>query len=174
MKLLKWFREPQTTFPVSGKADGLSQLLLIEPAVLEHVNKFRQLNTFNTEAGGQLFGYVNENKIIITAASGPYKLDQRGRFNYRSDPSSAQKVIEGFAKIGIIYLGEWHTHAEDFPSASSSDTLAMSKLLNHSTLNLNGLLMLIVGRSYLISGYSITLFRVDAKFGFELSSNEKI
>ena len=78
-------------------------------------------------------------------------------------------MIETFAKKGLYYLGEWHTHAEDFPTASASDIDAMNKLLNNSKLNVNGLLMLIVGRSNLLSGYSVTLFNKGNRYSWELS-----
>jgi len=174
MKLLKWFWRPHTHELIYGKAEGVNQTLVLEPAVLEHVEKSRQLNAFHTEAGGQLFGYVNENEIRVTVASGPYRRDQRGRYYYRSNNDSAQKTIESFAKSGLYYLGEWHTHAEDFPSASASDIDAMNKLIGHSKLNVNGLLMLIVGRSNLLSGYCITLFDQDVRYSFELSRGEQL
>jgi integrative and conjugative element protein (TIGR02256 family) len=173
MRLLKWFRQPHTHELIYGKAEGASQTLVLEKAVLEHVEKFRQLNAVHPEAGGQLFGYLNENEIRVTAASGPYGQDQRGRYHYRSNNYSAQKAIENFAKKGLYYLGEWHTHAEDFPSASASDIDAMNKLLGHSTLNVSGLLMLIVGRSSLLSGYSVTMFHQAARFSFELSHDQQ-
>lgn len=173
MKLLKWFQRHKTHALITGTAQGVSQTLILEPTVLEHVEKSRQLSAFSTEAGGQLFGYANEHEIRVTAATGPYKRDQRGRYHYRSNNNSAQKMIETFAKGGLYYLGEWHTHAEDFPTASSSDVDAMNKLLNHSKLNLNGLLMLIVGRSTLISGYYISLFNSDQIYNWELTTGGK-
>jgi integrative and conjugative element protein (TIGR02256 family) len=172
MKLLKWFLQPNHLL-ISGKSEGLSQTLVLEKSVLQHVEKFRQLNPFHTEAGGQLFGYVNEIEIRLMIATGPYRRDQRGRYNYRSDHNSAQKVIEKFAKNGLCYLGEWHTHAEDFPSPSASDIDAMDKLLGHSKLNVNGLLMLIVGRSNLLSGYSIALFSQGVIYSFKLSRDDQ-
>lgn len=171
MKLLKWFQRPKTHVLITGKAKGVRQTLILEPAVLEHVEKSRQLNAFSTEAGGQLFGYVNEDEIRVTVANGPYKRDQRGRYHYRSDHNSAQKAIETFAKDGLYYLGEWHTHAEDSPTASASDVDAMNKLLGHSKLNVNGLLMFIVGRSNLLSGYSVTLFNQGTRYSWELSKS---
>lgn len=173
MKLLSRFRHPHTHILISGKAEGISQTLVLEPAVLAHVEKFRQLSIFQTEAGGQLFGNINDNEIRVTIASGPYRRDQRGRYHYRADNDSAQKAIEDFAKNGLYYLGEWHTHAEDFPSASASDIDAMNKLLGHSKLNVNGLLMLIVGRSSLLSGYCITLFNHAVRYNFELSDDKQ-
>lgn len=173
MKLLRWLQRTKTHALITGTAEGISQNLVIEPAVLDHVEKSRQLSSTTTEAGGQLFGHANEHEIRVMIATGPYKRDERGRYHYRSNGKSAQNIIENLAKEGLFYLGEWHTHAEDFPAASSSDVDAMNKLLNHSKLNLNGLLMLIVGRSTLISGYYISLFNRDQIYNWELTAVEK-
>ncbi len=168
MKLLKWFQRPKEHVLICGRAEGISQTLRLESTVLEHVEKSRQLNAHSTEAGGQLFGYINKSEIQIVLATGPYKRDQRGRYYYRSHETSAQKEIENYSKEGLFYLGEWHTHAEDFPTASSSDIDAMNKLLMHSKLNVNGLLMLIVGRSTSLSGYYISLFNGGHIYRWEL------
>lgn len=172
MKLLKWFQRPNEHVLISGVSDGVRQTLILEPTVLEHVEKSRQLNSFSTEAGGQLFGYANEHEIRVTLATGPYRQDQRGRYHYRSNHNAAQKMIETCAKEGLYYLGEWHTHAEDFPTASASDVDAMNKLLRHSKLNVNGLLMLIVGRSNFLTGYCITLFNQGNRYKWELTESK--
>ena len=168
MKFFKWFQTTKTHTTVYGKSSNVKQTLALDSAVLNHVGKSRQLDAKATEAGGQLFGYINESKIQIVLATGPYKRDQRGRYHYRSHEVSAQKEIENYSKEGLCYLGEWHTHAEDFPTASSSDIDAMNKLLAHSKLNVNGLLMLIVGRSTLLSGYYISLFNGSHIYRWEL------
>ena len=100
------------------------------------MEKFRQLHAFSREADDQLFGYASEHEIRIAVATGLYKKDQRRRYQYHFDDNSAQKIIETFAKDGLYYLGEWHTHAEDFPTASASYVDAMNKLLDHSKLNI--------------------------------------
>lgn len=92
----------------------------------------------------------------MVVATGPYRGDERGRYHYRSNPKAAQKMIERQSRDGLLYLGEWHTHAEDFPSASTSDLDAMNKLLWRSKLNVSEMLMLIVGQSNEIEGYKLS------------------
>ena len=70
-----------------------------------------------------------------------------GGYRYRSNPVAAQRAVEAQAIAGHLYLGEWHTHAEDHPSASSLDSDAMTRLIASSKLNSNSLVMLIVGRT---------------------------
>ena len=131
---------------VLGRIPGLSQDVLITPAVLAHVQKHRQLTMFAKEAGGQLFGTILTNSVHILFASGPYPEDERSRNRYRSDSAAAQQEIKKQSARGLLYLGEWHAHAEDRPSASNLDDTAMRKILSDSKLNTDALLMLIVGR----------------------------
>ena len=44
MKLLKWFQRPNAHVLISGIAEGVTQTLILEPTVLEHVENSRQLN----------------------------------------------------------------------------------------------------------------------------------
>ena len=120
-----------------------------------HVTKYRQLKLKSTEAGGQLFGTINDDKVCVVEATGPYTGDLRTRLSYRSNPTAAQCAINKQSQRGLLYLGEWHTHAEDRPTSSSFDDDAMRRLNVNSRLNSNSLLMLIVGRSPNIDGFSI-------------------
>jgi integrative and conjugative element protein (TIGR02256 family) len=164
VKLLKCFFRSSPTIALRGISALVTQTIRLEPAVLEYVYKHRQLNSSSTEAGGQLFGIVSADEIRVVLATGPYRGDERGRYDYRSNPMAAQKAVERQAKAGLLYLGEWHTHAEDRPSASGSDMDAMRRLLVRSKLNVNALLMLIVGRSSELNGLdlrSVSTSKVD-------------
>lgn len=131
---------------ITGESSDFVQILRIEPRVIEYVARYRQLTGYSKEAGGQLFGTVSKQDVVVTRATGPYRGDERGRYSYRSNLKSAQRAIDKQAKKGLNYLGEWHTHAEDCPEESKMDIDAMTRLLRHSTLNVDPLLMLIVGR----------------------------
>jgi integrative and conjugative element protein (TIGR02256 family) len=122
---------------------------------LSHVRGHRQLSSRATEAGGQLFGTITADLIDVTKATGPYTGDERSRYRYRSNPAAAQRAIQEQSQAGLLYLGEWHTHAEDLPGASGLDDDAMQLLLARSQLNSNALLMLIVGRVETIAGLSL-------------------
>ena len=112
---------------------------------MEHVRRHRQRSPWAKEAGGQLFGNISPALIVVTVATGPYSHDERSRYRYRSAPAAAQIAIEEQANAGLLYLGEWHTHAEDHPVASGLDGDAKRLLLAKSRLNSNALLLLIVG-----------------------------
>ncbi|QND80534.1 Mov34/MPN/PAD-1 family protein [Pseudoxanthomonas mexicana] len=123
-----------------------SQRIVIKPNVIAHMARHRQLSWFSREAGGQLFGAIRSDEVVILAATGPYRGDQRSRSSYRSNAKSAQRAIDLNAKNGLFYLGEWHTHPEEHPVASADDRSAMSKLLRASSTRLETLLMIIQAR----------------------------
>lgn len=123
-----------------------SQRILFKERVIEHMARYRQLSWYSREAGGQLFGSFTSNEVLVLKATGPYRGDQRGRSSYRSNPQAAQQAIDRQAGEGLFYLGEWHTHPEEYPVASTTDHSAMEKLRRASKTRLETLLMVIQGR----------------------------
>jgi len=82
------------------------------------------------EMGGICFGLVNKDKIIITELVGMLK-DDISEVNgfVRNSCKEYNKIIAKKWKHsdGLInYVGEWHTHNEDYPTPSNID----NKLLN--------------------------------------------
>ena len=128
------------------RADGIVETVILESAVVKHVCKHRQLSWSAREAGGQLFGTVADNHVVVHVATGPYCRDVRGRFHYRSHAPSAQRAIRRQARSGLVYLGEWHSHAENVPRPSGADEDAMKVLKDKSELRVQSLILLIVGR----------------------------
>lgn len=141
--------------PVMGHLADVDQRVRLCADVLSHVRGHRQLSSRATESGGQLFGTITADLIDVTKATGPYTGDERSRYRYRSKPAAAQRAIQEQSQAGLLYLGEWHTHAEDLPGASGLDDDAMQLLLTRSQLNSNALLMLIVGRVETVAGLAL-------------------
>ena len=137
---------------------SINQTIKLEEAFLSHVQRYRQFLPCATEAGGQLFGLIESNQVKVNCASGPYDGDERLRHHYRSSSVAAQKAINKKSDEGLLYLGEWHTHAENQPNASQMDFDAMQKLMRNSRLNCNLLLLIIVGRESGLSGISVYTF----------------
>jgi integrative and conjugative element protein (TIGR02256 family) len=140
---------------VVGHLADFDQALSISCSALQHVGRHRQATPWATEAGGQLFGTIDAAQVSVIEASGPYAGDERSRYRYRSNPTAAQNSIEDCHRRGLLYLGEWHTHAEDHPSSSSLDNDAMRRLISSSHLNSNSLLLLIVGRARSAAGLAV-------------------
>lgn len=155
------FAKSMSKNAVIGYIKENHQTLWITPSALRHVHQHRQSMPWATEAGGQLFGSIDTEQICLTEVSGPYAGDERSRYRYRSNPAAAQRAIEEHHKRGLLYLGEWHTHAEETPSASHLDDDAMRRLISCSRLNSDALLMMIVGRSQGIAG--LVVWNVSSK-----------
>lgn len=166
------FRKGKPLKSVIGRLDRSSQELQITASVVRHVTRHRQLTPWSSEAGGQLFGLIDAKKIRIIEVAGPYVGDERSRYRYRSNPVAAQRAIDERSIRSLLYLGEWHTHAEDCPSASSLDANAMASLIRGSSLNSNGLLMMIVGRAPGVEGIGIWSISSTAAYHWKLTRNE--
>jgi integrative and conjugative element protein (TIGR02256 family) len=149
------FTKPMREHSIVGQLSDTPQALTVTRLALQHVSRYRQTTPWATEAGGQLFGTLNAAQVCVIEASGPYVGDERTRYRYRSNPASAQRAIEDRHKRGLMYLGEWHTHAEDYPSASGLDDNAMRCLIASSQLNTNALLLMIVGRARSAEGLAV-------------------
>jgi integrative and conjugative element protein (TIGR02256 family) len=141
LSMLRWLRSNTWERSIFGS----DQHLGIDPRVLRHVRRYRQSREGQPEAGGQLFGTVTKSLVRISAASGPHRSDQRSRYAFRSNPHTAQTFIEAHAERGLLYLGEWHTHAENVPSPSETDVSALRAILQNSQLNTDALVLMIVG-----------------------------
>lgn len=143
---------------IAGSAIGLVQEIAISRSVVNRISKHRQKSPAALEAGGQLFGLVAPNRVDVMCATGPFANDDRARCHYRSSPASAQRSVVVQSRRGLLYLGEWHTHAEDTPSPSRADTVAMETLRQRSRLNTSAVLLLIVGRIEPPAGWSLMSF----------------
>ncbi len=115
--------------------------------VLNSLAQFKQIgNKF--EQGGILLGNVFDNRIVISKISIPTIFDKSSRYGFIRDKKSAQLFIDyEFINSGnrTIYLGEWHTHPEDYPSPSNQDIKMMKKQYKENIINEKFILMIIVG-----------------------------
>ena len=164
MKLLGRGVSKPTPDAARAVSPAYGQSVILQKQVLKHVFEHRQLHFVDREAGGQLFGVVEADGLVVTEATGPYAGDERSRAHYRSDPRAAQRAIDERSARNLLYLGEWHTHPEDEPRISAADGSAIQTLHERSRLNLLEVLLLIVGRSASPAG--LALWSV-AEYGIE-------
>lgn len=80
-----------------------------------------KIGLIKKEAGGVLMGklYKDSADIIIDKLTLPSQKDTRSRFRFLRHFFSHQKRIdEEWEKSNktCTYLGEWHTHPEDYPT----------------------------------------------------------
>ncbi|WP_176527971.1 Mov34/MPN/PAD-1 family protein [Bacillus sp. AFS077874] len=116
--------------------------------VTEMLNSYKQLRSEQHESGGILLGKVYKDVIVVDKISAPSKEDKSGRFHFERNVEKAQEIIKNEWKDSNgerIYLGEWHTHPENMPSPSSDDKKLIKNMLKDSIMEIDFLLMLIIG-----------------------------
>lgn len=97
------------------------------------------------EAGGQLFGRINDDGWTIEQATGPRRGDFRSRFSFRPNRRAEQREIEERFASDLHYMGDWHTHPEKVPEPSPTDIESMQEMVVASRHELFGFIMMIVG-----------------------------
>ena len=134
-------------FVGSWVTPGSLSFVHLEPEVLETFNEYVQ-GVRDLEAGGILLGCVRGPHLQIIDATTPSPRDRRSRFSFERDDFHHHAIAmrRWQESDGIIrYVGEWHTHPEDYPSPSSID-LREWRGLAASRIDGRPLLALIVGR----------------------------
>jgi integrative and conjugative element protein (TIGR02256 family) len=86
----------------------------------------------------------------------PTELDKCSRTNFERHRLSAQIVInyEHANSHGqVTYLGEWHTHPEDYPIPSGQDMKMIKEQFAQNKIHTEFLLLLIQGRKSLFAAF---------------------
>jgi len=112
------------------------------------VEKFTQYKKKDPESGGIILGKIIDKQINILKLSIPTPLDNSSRANFERNKVSAQIILDyEFYNSGgqLIYLGEWHTHPESFPSPSSIDLKMLKNQFSNNKLNTDFLILMIKG-----------------------------
>lgn len=128
------------------KIDKYDFLVHGEP--LEILQRFTQNKPKLPEAGGVILGKIIDGQINITRLSVPTPLDRCSRMNFERHKTSAQIILdyEFYNSNGqTVYLGEWHTHPESFPSPSVTDLKMIESQFKNNELKTDFLILLIRG-----------------------------
>lgn len=123
--------------------------IFITDSVREIFVDHRQLKKDQPEAGGILLGQVHGKSIYILKASIPNKFDRSSRTGFECNRDVAQVLVNHeFANSArrTIYLGEWHTHPEDYPTPSEVDKEMIRDQFKKNKLNEPFVLLVIQGR----------------------------
>ncbi|WP_205621167.1 Mov34/MPN/PAD-1 family protein, partial [Acidovorax temperans] len=108
-------------------------------------------NDADCEAGGLLLGSVHGGHLLIEQATVPTPWDKRFRYLFERMRFGHEAIAlsRWTATQGIIrYLGEWHTHPEDYPHPSGLDRSEWSRL-SAQRRDMRPMLAVIVGRKAL-------------------------
>lgn len=129
--------------------------IVIHDEAIVVLNQFTQKEAGQPEAGGVILGKIMKNEIHIMKLSPPTELDKASRTNFERHRLSAQIVInhEFYNSYKqITYLGEWHTHPEDFPSPSDVDRKMIQEQFSKNKIHTDFLLLFIKGLKVLYIG----------------------
>ena len=119
--------------------------LLLEARISEVMDAHRRLTPGAPEAGGILLGFRRPPHLHVADLTEPLPTDERTRVwfrrNHHGHAQAALLHWERTHRTGD-YLGEWHTHPEDWPKPSGKDLREWRILLREQR---RPLVFLIVG-----------------------------
>ncbi|UZA68695.1 Mov34/MPN/PAD-1 family protein [Pseudomonas viridiflava] len=118
-------------FITEWSANQGRNLIYIHPEVLDVFQRHIQACASDLEGGGLLLGYVRGSHLEIVEATIPTKFDRRFRafFERMTDLHEHIAQKRWADSDGLIrYVGEWHTHPQDYPSPSGTDLTEWRKL----------------------------------------------
>jgi integrative and conjugative element protein (TIGR02256 family) len=133
------------------------QILVFSDVVIEHFKSHRQIRAWDREAGGQLFARIDGARIIVVEATGPRRGDHRTRTLYVPDRKAERFEIEDRFRLGLHFVGDWHTHPEKIPHPSDRDMKSIGESVLKSSHNLNGFVLAVVGTSNVPDCLSVLL-----------------
>jgi len=120
----------------------------INKDVINNIIKFKQTKG-NFEAGGILIGSIFKDggTIDINDYTAPLASDKRTRFWFGRSEQHNKILYDKWEKSSYtkLYLGEWHTHPQNYSTPSAVDIFAWNKLLAKSKTESEIIIFIIVG-----------------------------
>ena len=147
------------------------QVLSFSAGAVTRFSRHRQTRWYHREAGGQLFARFAGNEVIVEVATGPRWRDRRTRHTYEPHRPSEQREIDRHHRLGLHFVGDWHTHAEKTPRPSKLDLESMADSFTRSRHRLNAFLMVIVGTEPPPEG--MIVLACDATDAYELHATRQ-
>jgi len=119
-------------------------------AVIQILQKHIQKGIKTNESGGVVMGrFIKESKdIVIDKLTTPLKGDKQTRYSFKRLSPLHQLIIDeewNKSKGTCNYLGEWHTHPEEFPKPSGVDLKDWKRKLKNDVFSGRYLYFVIVG-----------------------------
>ena len=151
--------------------------LKVAANVILKMFQYIQDDEVKPEAGGLLLGYyIDQNNFSVTDISVPTRGDKRSRYYFYRSRKTAQKVVnELFRKSSgkKIYLGEWHTHPENYPNPSRLDRKSIINQMRVDCLNSDKIFSIIIGeRGLHLSMVTHKGIKAEISLSFEDLSSE--
>jgi integrative and conjugative element protein (TIGR02256 family) len=127
--------------------DDQSLTVEISTHAVDELVRRRQGNSSRKERGGQLFGEIAADRIVVVDATGVRPGDKATPTAFVINRHTAQREIDDRYTRGLHFVGDCHTHPVLLPSPSERDLRSMQQLYRTSRYNVGALLMLIIGTS---------------------------
>lgn len=131
---------------------GRTAFVLLPSGVMRVIDSFTVGRQAGTEAGGILIGSYRGPHVQICDCTVPMRGDVRKAHlfdrKYHGHHQAANSAWEKSSGTET-YIGEWHTHPEDFPTPSSTDLRTWSEIMGRHALPV---VFLIAGRRAIWAG----------------------
>lgn len=137
----------------------------VDEATIDELSKLGTIH-FPKEYGGFLVGYYDDTykTVYITTHVLPIKYENTSTSFKRDTDGLASVFKDLYGKTpSQYYIGEWHTHPNGVPNASSLDRIALSKIAKDKSTPIINPIMLIIGYQH-----------NKISFSFYVSANNKL
>jgi integrative and conjugative element protein (TIGR02256 family) len=131
--------------------------IILSDEALATMDRFRQINPRDKEAGGQLFARIEGIDTVIVEATPPGWLDRRARYRFWPNCWFQQREIRDRYAKGLHFVGDWHTHPEAMPRPSCEDIRNMVECFKASLHDLRAFVMIVVGTASAPEGLHVAL-----------------
>ena len=132
-------------YVITYRIGDAGQTLVLTESVLNHLASNRQATGTRREAGGQLFARFEGNMVRVEQATGPRWSDIRRRFTFVPNRFAERREIKRLFRVGLHYVGDWHTHPEAIPKPSCTDVVNCQDMFRKSKHELASFVMIVVG-----------------------------
>lgn len=124
--------------------------IVLESEPLAMMGSHRQLSSWSVERGGLLFATSvgsTDGLVTIAVVSPPHPADRAARTWLELNHARCLREIRERFVCGLHFVGYWHTHPELHPRLSSQDRVAVKPLLDDPGIDLDRLVLVVVGGS---------------------------
>ena len=132
-----------------------NQKIWFSESVIRVLSQKKQLSFKKHEMGGILIGKIYTDTLSIKKITLPNKFDESGPRFFERNKDIAQIILDyefTNSNGSMVYLGEWHTHAEKDPSPSGTDIEMIKKQLRENIIHSDKILLVINGIKSLYIG----------------------
>ena len=128
----------------------------ITQEVIEYLSGQAQ-KSGNEQAGILIGSEIGDHAYRVNKASEPCGIKQKASKIgcVRNAKKANERIATEFEKSNgtRVYLGEWHTHPEEFPTPSYVDTNSIKNIIETGDIPIEGVFMIIVGLKRLYYGF---------------------